>query len=130
MHGRVGCLKVEIIFDYSAHEGRISVIEPWIGMSGWMTATLLSVDALGQSEDYLLLAVRSDDNTEMSNEQASRLLTIGARAGPQATLPDQIATELALKVSKQQNDIRKEISERNIRFLGSRSTSWIAGPRT
>ena len=28
---------VEVIFDYTTYEGRISLVEPFIGQSGWMT---------------------------------------------------------------------------------------------
>lgn len=108
---------VEVVFNYSAYEGRISVIEPWVGKSGWMIAMLLSVDALGQSEDHLLLAAQSDDSEAMSDEAAGRLLTIGAQAGQAAAPPDGALSALEAQVARQQEGIRRGISERNARFF-------------
>jgi hypothetical protein len=36
----------EIVFDYSNHPGKITILEPIRGQSGWLTVTLLTVDAL------------------------------------------------------------------------------------
>jgi len=107
----------EVAFDYTAHEGRISVIEPWVGKSGWMTAALLSVDALGQSEDHLLLAALSDDGEMLSDEASSRLLTIGAAIGVDTAVPNHIEPELSDQLAVQQDRIRRGISERNARFF-------------
>ncbi|MFS3137015.1 SNF2-related protein [Gluconacetobacter sacchari] len=107
----------EVIFDYTAHEGRISVIESWVGKSGWMTAVLLSVDALGQSEDHLLLAARSDDGEILSDETSSRLLTIGAIVGVDTVVPHHIESELSGQLAARQDQIRQGISERNARFF-------------
>lgn len=107
----------EVTFDYTAHQGRISVIEPWVGKSGWMTAELLSVDALGQSEDHLLLAARSDDGEILSDEVSSRLLTIGAAVGVDTVVPHYIEPELSSQLAAQRDQIRRGISERNARFF-------------
>lgn len=107
----------EVVFDYSAHDGRISVIEPLIGQAGWMAASLLSVDALGQSEDHLLLAALSDSGAMLSEEAASRLLTITAHVGQTADLLSDTETELSRNLATQQDRVRKGISERNARFF-------------
>lgn len=107
----------EVVFDYSAHEGRISAIEPLVGRSGWMTASLLSVEALGQGEDHILLAAQSDDGALLSNEAASRLLTIPAHVGSAAEIPDGVADALSDHLNIQRDGIRRGISERNARFF-------------
>ncbi len=110
-------MQTEIVFDYSAHEGRISAIEPWVGKAGWLTAVLLTVEALGQSEDHLLLAAQSDEGGTMGHEAAGRLLTIGARVQQQGALPDGMAIALQAQIGQQQERVRKGISERNARFF-------------
>ncbi|WP_246047794.1 hypothetical protein [Hankyongella ginsenosidimutans] len=82
-----------------------------------MTAALLSVNALGQSEDHLLLAGQSDDGEALSDEAVSRLLTICARTGDVETLPDDVASALEAQLARQQENIRRGISERNARFF-------------
>ncbi len=107
----------EIVFNYTAHEGRISVVEPFVGKAGWMTASLLSINALGQSEDHLLVAGQCDDTAVLSEETANRLLTIGAHIGSPITAPEAVELQLAARLADQQNRIRRGISERNARFF-------------
>lgn len=107
----------EIAFNYSGHEGRISQIELLKGQSGWLTASMLSVEALGQSEDHLLLAGMTDDGTTLSAEATSRLMTIAGGVTGSATQPDAITTVLAQSLAEQQAHIRRDISERNARFF-------------
>ncbi len=108
---------VEIEFDYAHHEGRISQVEPLVGQAGWLTASLLSVDALGQSEDHLLLSGVTDGGMSLSNEVSSRLMTVGGMVAAEASLPDAASLTLTEALSAQQADIRRNISERNARFF-------------
>ncbi len=108
---------VEIVFDYAHHEGRISQIEALIGKSGWLAGSMLSVDALGQSEDHLLLAGFTDDGTALSDEATSRLMTVAGTAGRQLSLPAEFATQIAHSLAVQQARIREAISERNASFF-------------
>lgn len=107
----------EIVFDYSGHEGRISQIEPLVGKSGWLSAALLSIDALGQSEDHMLLSGISDDGAVLGNEAVSRLMTIAGSVAGDASEPSSIGIALADALTAQQNDIRRGVSERNARFF-------------
>lgn len=108
---------VELVFDYSNHEGRISQIEPLVGKSGWLAVSLLSVEALGQSEDHLLLAGIADDGLPLSAEAATRLLTIAGSVAHAAVPPDSVKPILAQSIVAQQTQIRRGISERNARFF-------------
>ena len=107
----------EADFDYSAYEGKISALEPLVGKSGWMSAELLTIEALGQSEDCLLLAGRCDDGAPLSDEAANRLLTIGATRGADVTVPTQVEGWLLEQLGLAREKIRKGVSERNARFL-------------
>ena len=108
---------VEVVFDYTDYEGRISLVEPFVGQSGWMTAALLSIEALGQSEDHLLVAGQCDDGAALSDEAARRLLTVGARVGSPIIVPDAVEPQLAAQIAARRDRIRKDISERNVRFF-------------
>lgn len=107
----------ELVFDYSHHAGRISQIESLVAKSGWLSASLLSVDALGQSEDHLLLAGISDDGAALSDEATTRLMTIAGTVAGAAIQPDAVAPILEQSLSAQQGRIRQGISERNARFF-------------
>ena len=107
----------EIVFDYSGHEGRISQIELLKGQSGWLAASMLSVEALGQSEDHLLLAGTTDDGKALSAEATSRLMTIAGGVTGSAAQPDAVTAALSQSLAEQQARIRRDISERNARFF-------------
>lgn len=107
----------EVIFDYSSHEGRITQIESLRGQSGWLSASLFSVDALGQSEDHLLLAAIGDDGAPLSAEAASRLMSVGGSVASAVAEPSEISASLAASLAEQQDKIRRDISERNARFF-------------
>ncbi|TMJ15988.1 MAG: DEAD/DEAH box helicase [Alphaproteobacteria bacterium] len=107
----------EITFNYTSREGRVSQIEPLVGKAGWLSASLLSIDALGQSEDHLLLSGVTDDGVQLGNEAASRLMTIGGSVSGEASPPEDVATILADALLAQQANIRHGISERNARFF-------------
>jgi adenine-specific DNA-methyltransferase len=103
--------------DYSGHDGRISQIEPLVGKSGWLKASLLTVEALGQSEDHLLLAGTTDDGAELSAEAAGRLMTIGGQLTGETALPETDTPPLDRSLAEQQDAIRRTISTRNAQFF-------------
>ncbi len=107
----------ELVFDYSGHEGRISQIEPFKGAAGWLAASLLTVDALGQSEDHLLLAGITDAGVALGDEATSRLMTIGASVAGEASLPAALAPAFEKLFGEQQDRIRRTISTRNARYF-------------
>lgn len=107
----------EIVFDYSGHEGRISQIELLKGQSGWLAASMLSVEALGQSEDHLLLVGTTDGGAILSAEATSRMMTVAGVVIGSATQPDAVAAALGQSLAEQQAHIRSDISERNARFF-------------
>lgn len=107
----------EIVFDYSQHEGRISQIEPLVGKTGWLAASLLSVNALGQTEDHLLLSGIDDDGGPLGNEAASRLMTISGSVIGGIDQSNGVASVLDEALLLQQGNIRRDISERNARFF-------------
>ncbi|MFG1287256.1 SNF2-related protein [Xanthobacter versatilis] len=107
----------EVVFDYEGHDGRISALQSFVNKSGWMTVALFSVEALGQSEDHLLIAAQCDDGEVLSAETASRLLTVGAEPGAPTALPTNIEPQLEAQLQTQKDSIRRNISERNARYF-------------
>ena len=75
----------EIVFDYSNHTGKISILEPLVGRSGWLAASLLTVEALDQAEDHVLFAAEDDDGSPIGEEICRRLLTLDGRVTSPAT---------------------------------------------
>ena len=67
--------------------------------------------------DLARTAARADDGTALSDEAATRLLTVGAHVSASGTLPSAVEPQLAAQLAAQQDRIRRGISERNARFF-------------
>lgn len=50
----------EVGFDYSAHEGKVTILQPLLNSAGWLTFSLLNIEALDQGEDYLIFSAVTD----------------------------------------------------------------------
>jgi adenine-specific DNA-methyltransferase len=115
----------EIHFDYGTHDGKVSVIEPFLGASGWLGVSLFSVEALDQPEDHLIFAAVTDRGEVLDEEAAARLLTLpGKVAGP---CIGPCPSFLEEGTQARQSAIQRSISERNARFFEAEAAkldSW------
>lgn len=107
----------ELIFDYSNHSGKVSALEPLKGKTGWLTAAMVTIEALDQAEDHLLLSGLSDAGEPLSDDAALRLLTLAGRVGPEATPNVDTLDRLNGDLRFRQQGIQRLISERNARFF-------------
>jgi ERCC4-related helicase len=106
----------EIRFDYGQHDGKVSILEPYIGYSGWLTAFVFIVESLDQAEDHLIVAAVNDQGRTLDEETANRLLSLpGQFVGTVSKVPD--STTLDTITQQRQAAIQKDISERNARFF-------------
>jgi hypothetical protein len=110
---------VEIRFDYGKHSGKVSLLEPLVGKSGWFALSLLSVEALDQAEDHLIFAGLTDFGVELDEQVMLRMLSLpGTIAAPQ-TAPERLSEALKNQASGRQAAIQKSISERNAQFFAA-----------
>jgi ERCC4-related helicase len=109
-----------IRFDYKQHEGRIVVLEPLLGSSGWMMISLLTVEALEQAEDHLLFSALLDSGSPLEQEIASRILHLPGVAEPTKALPP--LDQLRALQQKAESDLLAAISTRNARFFDAEVT--------
>jgi len=107
----------EIVFDYSNHPGQISQIAPYVGRSGWLVCSLYSIEALGHSEDHLLLACVTDDGALLADEAAMRFFTVPGSVVGAVTPPTEALSVLDARIGSQVQKVRRAISERNARFF-------------
>jgi ERCC4-related helicase len=109
----------ELRLDYSQHQGKISLIEPLIGRSGWMTLSRFRVESMDQAEDHLIFAAVTDDGDHLDEETATRLLTLPCFVSPLPLGEGPGVREAALagQTAGRQAEIQRTISERNARFF-------------
>ena len=85
-------------FDYLAYRTKVSTLEALRGQRGWLALSVLTYEALGTSEEHLLLAAISEGGEPMHSEDAEKLLQLPAAvvdgdapADPPQALNDDIA---------------------------------------
>ncbi|MCY7335746.1 MAG: DEAD/DEAH box helicase family protein [Chamaesiphon sp.] len=105
----------EIQFDYGNYEGKITVLEPFGGVSGILSLSLFTIEALGQVEDYLVFAAVTEDGEELDPEIAKRLMSLpGKVINPSIELED---PRLATKTQSDVNLIQQRVAQRNANFF-------------
>jgi adenine-specific DNA-methyltransferase len=110
----------DLTFSYDDHEGKVSILEPVLGHSGWLAASRYTVESLDQTEDYLILAAHTDSGQVLDEETARRLLSLPAHSnGPVTHAPPTSLNELA---HKERARIGRDISERNAEFFEAEAT--------
>ena len=65
---------------YAAHGRRISTVEPWVGLRGWITVSRLTVAAF-ECEEHLILAGMADDGSPLDEDVCRKLLSLPASNG-------------------------------------------------
>jgi ERCC4-related helicase len=106
----------ELTFEYSKHDGKVSLIEPLIGKSGVLSISLFTVEALDQAEDYLICAGATNEGEILEEEVVRRLFSLPASV----TRPVNSSLEhpvLSKHTEERQNAIRRQISQRNADFF-------------
>jgi hypothetical protein len=110
---------VTVQFDYSGRSGKVSLLEPLLGASGWLSASRLSVEALDQAEDHLILTGMTDLGAAIDPNVLGRIIHLPATVtGPQ-NVAESIATALSAQTTERQTVIQRGISERNAQFFSA-----------
>lgn len=110
----------EIQFDYGRHDGKVTLLEPLVGKSGWLTLSLFSVESLDQAEDHLIFSAITDDGQALDDGAAARLLTLPGSSSPLPPAGEgqgERADTLEAQTRQRQAAIQRTISERNARFF-------------
>jgi superfamily II DNA or RNA helicase len=104
-------------YRYSSHPGKISALEPFVGTSGLLVGALVSVSALDQVEDRLVLAGKTDSGHVLDADLAARLVTLpGGKGSNEAPLGGSGFEELQGLVDDRVAALQREITSRNHSF--------------
>lgn len=114
----------EVRFDYSGHDGKISILESLVGQSGWLVLSCFTVESLDQAEDNLIFAACADSGAMLDEEQARRLFSLAATAdelaqtgGALTPVPESTGQILRAFATSRETDIRRKISANNTKFF-------------
>ncbi len=106
----------KLVFDYDAHSSKISTLEPYRGKVGWLTLKLVSVKALGNQEQHLLVAASTTDGVLLPEDDPEKLLRLPATMQP-AGLFNADETALLADVEARKNVLLRDINQRNLGFF-------------
>ncbi|POZ59437.1 helicase (Snf2/Rad54 family) [Dehalococcoides mccartyi] len=105
--------QTEMVFDYSGSGRTISILKPFIGQSGSLTARRLTVSAL-EAEDYIITAAITDTGKKLDADQARRLFNLPAHTVSCSYTQD---NRLQTAYRRLKNIIVGDISQRNAVFF-------------
>jgi hypothetical protein len=104
-------------FSYDSYGTKVPTLEALRGQSGWLVFSILSIEALGTVEDYVLLAGITDAGEPLHEEDPEKLLRLPAELLPARVheLREPGALEHALK--EQENQRIREVNQRNLGYF-------------
>jgi hypothetical protein len=68
----------EIVFDHTGHDGKVSILDPLTGQSGWVSLSLLTVESSDLAEDYMIFAGVTEKGQPMDEACIRRLFTLSS----------------------------------------------------
>ena len=105
-----------LIFDYDAYGTQVSTLKSYRGKTGWLTLKLLTVQALGNEEQRLVVAAITLDGQPLAEDDPEKLLRLPARMEP-AELGDADVASLRDEVLNRTSAVLREINQRNLGYF-------------
>ena len=100
-----------LAFDYGSADAKISVLEPLLGESGWLSCAIAKVDAIAD-EERIIFGGQLDIGTPIDPEQARRLFDLPAAVGavtePKEGVKKALDGLLAAEGASMQRDMESE----------------------
>jgi hypothetical protein len=107
---------MKLIFDYDAYGTQVSTLKPYRGKTGWLTLKLVSVEALDNKEQRLVVAAITSDGQILAEDDPEKLLRLPARA----QTAEQTSFEssfLSDDLTMRKSAILEEINQRNLGYF-------------
>ena len=105
-----------LVFDYTGHKTKVSILESLVGKRGMLMLTRLTVDAL-DAEDYLIFAAITADGVPLDDEQCQRLFSLPATVQGAAARSGTPQKKLCGLTEARKDAILNEIGTRNAVFF-------------
>jgi len=105
-----------LTFDYSAYGIQISTLKVYRGKTGWLAVKLITVDALGQQEQQIIVAACTADGQALEEDDPEKLLRLPAQmnaAGLFSAGNEALSSDLAARTQ----NVLREINQRNLGYF-------------
>lgn len=104
----------EIKFQFTKSGKKMSVLNPYLGQSGWLVCSKFSVQSF-EEEDRILLAAVSEDGSVLDEDACKRLFDLPAEVG-ETVLPVAVPA-LETQLQTLQDRVLAEVDQRNNKWL-------------
>jgi len=104
-----------LVFDYDAYGTQVSTLKAYRGKTGWLTLKLVSVEALGNQEQHLIVAACTADGIALAEDDPEKLLRLPAHA--QHTSLFNAGVSLAENMEYRKIALLREINQRNLGYF-------------
>jgi len=106
----------EVVFDYTHTPMKVTLLEDYIGQSGWMSVDKLSIRSF-EEEDHLLISCVSESGSEIYPEVAERLFSLSAIEGNIVEIPEDVQNRCREQMNQQKATILSDSALRNRDFF-------------
>ena len=107
----------KLVFDYEGYGSKISTLEPYRGKTGWLACKLLSVEALSNQEQHLLVAATTSDGIALAEEDPEKLLRLPATTHPLGLFNNAENPLLAADMDNRKTELLRAINQRNLGYF-------------
>lgn len=105
-----------LVFDYDAYGSQVSTLKAYRGKTGWLALKLISVEALGNQEQHLVVAASTADGIALAEDDPEKLLRMPATAQSAGLFNAGDATLLA-DIETRKTELLREINQRNLGYF-------------
>lgn len=105
-----------LVFDYDAYGTQISTLKAYRGKTGWLTLRLLSVEALGNEEQHLVVAASTSDGHVLAEDDPEKLLRLPAHSQSSARFSTADAA-LVGDMEARKIALLRQINQRNLGYF-------------
>jgi hypothetical protein len=104
-------------FSYDGYGAKVSTLQALRGKSCWLALSVLSIEALGTVEEYLLLAGTTDAGEPLHDEDPEKLLRLPAEVLSVPADELRAPGELGQALKRLQDQRIREVNQRNLGYF-------------
>ena len=116
-----------VVFDCDGYGTQVSFLKVHRGQSGWLTNNLLSVAALGQQEQHLIVVATTADGVALAEDDPEKLRRLPAANSPsrlwgegrgEGRDEEKMPSPLNADAQNRKQKLLREINQRNLVYFG------------
>lgn len=110
-----------IVFDYTHHPEKMSVVEETIGKTGVLSMNLVHYKSPKEDEDRIIAVAVDSDGNAMPEDFVDKLMSVTATADIAAPIQEDIIEKLQMLVLSKRKELDVDIRERDRHFIDEES---------